>query len=103
MRKVTSEIRAAFISGQKRSVGNTNTDGETVWLFGNAIIKKVDSHIEFTLAGWNTVTTRERIKGITGINLYQSGGLPMVDGQVIEDTGWYEISLNNALPIRANI
>ena len=38
MRKVTEQIKQAFERGEAKTVGNTRTDGNTVWLHGNAIV-----------------------------------------------------------------
>ena len=64
MRKVTQQIKNAFDQGTSKKVGNTETDGKTVWLHGNAIVKRdPDGLVRWSLAGWNTPTTRERGPG----------------------------------------
>ena len=51
MRKITASIKEAFEAGKSKTIGNTSTDGTTVWLHGNAIIKKEDyGNIYATLA-----------------------------------------------------
>ena len=72
MRKVTKQIIQAWANYQTATSGNTHTDGETIYLHGNAIIWRT-AHNRFctTLAGWNTVTTRERLNGV--LNFY---GIP---------------------------
>lgn len=65
MRKVTREITDAFFARRSRKCGNTRTDGTTIWLHGNAIARHADNgDIEITLAGWDTLTTHERLNGI---------------------------------------
>jgi hypothetical protein len=62
MRKVSKEIASAFISGKSKTVGNTHTDGKTIWLHGNAIARHNDKGgIEISSGGWQTVTTKERL------------------------------------------
>jgi hypothetical protein len=62
MRKVSIDIALAFISGKSKTVGNTYTDGKTIWLHGNAIARRNDKGgIEISSAGWPTVTTKERL------------------------------------------
>lgn len=65
MRKVSKAIAEAFFAGKAKTVGNTITDGQSVWLHGNLIARKTDgglsSQFETTLAGWATPTTRERV------------------------------------------
>mgnify|MGYP001233397637 CR=1 FL=1 len=66
MRKVTEQIKLAFEQGTSKKVGNTETDGQTVWLHGNAIIKRdAFGVVEWSLAGWNTPTARDRARAGT--------------------------------------
>ena len=73
MRKVTRNIVEAWARGESLTSGNTSTDGQTIWLHGNAIVwKTIDPDvIALTLAGWPTVTTRERLNGV--LNFYGIG------------------------------
>ena len=64
MRKVTEQTVRAFLAGEKRTVGNTSTDGEELKLHGNTVAYKAYDRIIITMAGWATVTTRERINGV---------------------------------------
>jgi len=64
MRKVTRDVCNAFINRNRRSVGNTCTDGEELLLHGNRIAWREGDRIMTTLAGWPTVTTRERLNGL---------------------------------------
>ena len=66
MRKITEKVVEAFIAGRKCKVGNTTTDGVVLRLHGNLIAeKRPDGAIVATLAGWPTVTTRERLNGLS--------------------------------------
>lgn len=64
MRQVTEQIKRAFENGYSLKVSNTNTDGNSVYLWGNEIIRKHQGKIQINLCGYNTITTRERINGI---------------------------------------
>ena len=65
MRRETQKIARAFYNGRAASAARTTTDGNTVWLHGNKIAWRTEAgDIGFTLAGWPTVTTRDRINGI---------------------------------------
>jgi len=70
MRKVTREIVQSWARGDCRTVGNTCTNGEAIFLHGHGIAWKglEPDEIVLTLAGWNTVTTRERLNGV--LNFY---------------------------------
>ena len=89
MRKITKNIKRAFEQGRAKTIGNTHTDGKTVWLHGNAIVRRTESGvIEATLAGWNTPTTRERVNGITGMRFRQIGFEAFLDGKPICENAW---------------
>ena len=64
MRKITQKIANAFINGESLKIKNTETDGQSVWLHGNMIANKTGNGLQISMAGWPTVTTRERLNGI---------------------------------------
>ena len=97
MRKVTERIKKAFEQGKALKVGNTETDGKTVWLHGNAIVKRdFDGLVRWSLAGWNTPTTRERVNGIANANVFQFKFEPVLNGEVIDANDWF--AAPNSLP-----
>jgi hypothetical protein len=64
MRKVTKEICKAFSQGKSKTIGNTRTDGKAIFLHDNKIIYRDKLGFPvFSLCGWNTPTTRERLNG----------------------------------------
>lgn len=72
MRKVTKEIVAAFMNHETRRIGNSRTDGTTLYLHDNAIAKFDDrGQLWITNAGWQSVTTKERLNGLPGVSIYQ--------------------------------
>jgi len=96
MRKVTQQIKKAFEQGKSLKVGNTETDGKTVWLHGNAIVKRdPDGLVRASLAGWNTPTTRERVNGITGLGFHQQNFNAMLNGEIIDPSDWFAVKLDN--------
>lgn len=71
MRKETSKIAAAFIERKPARAARTATDGKAVELHGNKIAWHLPqdsatglNDVALTLAGWASVTTRERLNGI---------------------------------------
>ena len=71
MRKITREIVAAFMKRETRGIGNSYTDGTTLYLHGNPIARhRCIGVIEISTAGWNTPTTRERLNGLPGVKVY---------------------------------
>ena len=68
MRKISKQIAQAFNQGKTKSIGNTSTNGQEVFLHGNKIAwRSPGNTLELTLAGWPTVTTRERLNAILTI------------------------------------
>lgn len=66
MRKESVKIAKAFLSGRPAKAARTHTNGTTMWLHGHAIAwRKADGTIEATLAGWGTVTTRDRLNTLS--------------------------------------
>ena len=63
MRKETQKIAEAWWLGSEAKAVRTKTDGVTIWLHDNAIIWRSNKGYHLTLAGWPTVTTRERLNG----------------------------------------
>ena len=97
MRKVTQQIKQAFERGEAKTVGNTTTDGNTVWLHGNAIVKRdADGLVRWSLAGWNTPTTRERVNGIANAGVCQYKFEPVLNGEEIDSSDWF--ACNTTLP-----
>ncbi len=65
MRKVSKEIAQAFKENKKKSISNTNTDGTSIYLFGNKIVRKISNNkLEISLCGFNTTTTKERLNTV---------------------------------------
>jgi len=102
MRKITSDIKQAFERGESLKIGNTRTDGTSVFLHGNEIIRRDISGLVFaTLAGYNTRTTRERVNGITDMGFHQVGFVACIDGEPVCEDDWFIKTVNGdvtALP-----
>ena len=90
MRQVTAQIKKAFEKGESLKVGNTRTDGKSVFLHGNEIVKRdPDGVVMWTLAGWNTPTTRERVNGIANAGVCQYKFEPVLNGEEINPSDWF--------------
>ena len=82
MRKETYKIAKAFYNRRPASAARTRTNGEVVWLHDNCIAwRTLDGDIGFTLKGWPTVTTRDRINGILSVFGYGRWGVAQRKGQ----------------------
>ena len=73
MRQVTEQVIQAFLNSENKSVGNTSTDGQSLWLHGNKIARKTDEGIEINNCGYQTNVTKERLNGL--LSLSGNGGL----------------------------
>ena len=100
MRQETQKIMSAFLRGQKASAARTNTDGRSVWLHGNKIAQRSEGDfVDFSLAGWPTVTTRERINGMLNVFGYSDFSIGQKhtmqwlfhNGKKIRSVGEYEV------------
>lgn len=75
MRKTSETVVSALLDGKPKAVKSTATDGKTLWLHGYPIAWRnnfapQDANWRFTLAGWNTATTRDRLNTLfTLLNL----------------------------------
>ena len=90
MRKITQRVATAFYNHSRLSISNTMTDGESVWLHGNKIIKRESNEIYFSLSGWNTLTTRERINGIVGNNV-----IYRIKGEAFIKNKWSDVCIGS--------
>ena len=65
MRHETRRIVQAFMARTPRNEKRTTTDGTSLFLHGNKIAWwEDDRSLRVTMAGWGTVTTRERLNGV---------------------------------------
>jgi len=80
MRKITSDVVGAFMLKQARTVGNSHTDGSSLYLHGNEIAKHTDDGIMITNAGWSSNTTKERLNAIPGVSISQKNWAWFLNG-----------------------
>lgn len=91
MRKITKEIVAAFMNREEKTIGNSQTIGEVLYLHDNAIAcHEPDGTISITTAGWNTPTTRERLNGLPGVRVNVRRGQLYLNDQPW-DGSWTEV------------
>lgn len=75
---------------ERNTVVNVENGDVRVYLHGNCIFASVDGVERFTLAGWNTVTTRSRLNAL-GVYVSQKNWQPIYDGKVIKSWEWYTV------------
>jgi len=103
-RKIEQQMIAAARAGKAFKSGNTEvrpqpgTPGVAVYLHGNKIVEFTPAGWQWTLAGWNTATTRSRINALANAfgwprRVYQKDGMPRVTGPdqtPITSTEWVQ-------------
>ena len=90
MRKVTRLVCDAFMARQSHTCGNSHTDGTALFLHGNKIAEWREDGLYITMAGWHTVTTRERLNGLMGVSVSQRKGEQYLNGQ-LWDGEWVRV------------
>lgn len=91
MRLITEKICNAFESYRPLKISNSETDGYNLWLFGNKIAKRQDGEIWITNAGWKSMTTKERLNGLSGVNITSKNGHWYLNGHAWNGE-WVSIS-----------
>ena len=85
MRQITENSVQAFNSNESFKSGNMEVEllpNVTVLkLHGNIIASKKGNKLSISTCGWNSVTTRERLNGLYGVNVYQKNHLLYLNGQ----------------------
>lgn len=81
MRKITKEICGAFEGQYSLVRGNSYTDGLALFLHGNKIAQHTSEGLMVSTAGWDTVTTRERLNGLRGVRVYKRRGQLILNGK----------------------
>lgn len=94
MRQIEKKMIQAVKAGKNFRSGNTvvNVDGSgiKVYLHGNCIYAVYEGVKRFTLAGWNTVTTRSRLNAL-GVDVRQKNWSPIFNGIEISSCDWYTV------------
>jgi hypothetical protein len=87
MRQITKETIAKFMSAEQFKKGHDEVivrENVTVLkLFGNEIAYRYnnpDRTLSITHAGWDSVTTKERLNGIPGVSISQKKGAWYLNG-----------------------
>jgi hypothetical protein len=93
MNKITETITTAFLSGQPKSMGNTKTNGRSLWLFDNMIAEHREDGMYITNCGWTSRTTKERLNALPDVSIQQKKNKWYLNG-VEWDGNWVKINSN---------
>lgn len=96
MKEIEMKMVAAIRNGKNFNGNNTQVECQSngniyVYLFGNCIYKIVNGKARFNLCGWNSVTTRSRLKAL-GVNVTSKDFTPHYNGKPISaNSGWIDV------------
>lgn len=95
MRKIDNNVAIAVNNRYDYKSGNTRVEvvnnNVFVYLHNNLIYRIIDGAVSFTLAGWNTQTTRSRLNAL-GVNIKQKNYDAILNGRKIDPAVWYWLS-----------
>lgn len=94
MRQITQQIVNAFQNSRSLTIGNSRTNGESLWLFNNKIAEIRRDGLWVSNGGWNSKTTKERLNGILGVNVRQQRGVWLLNDRVW-DGRWVNVDAWN--------
>jgi hypothetical protein len=103
MRLITQRIIHAFEGRYGFKIDNSRTDGQSLWLFDNRIAEWRNDGLWITNADWNSMTTKERLNGLTGVNIRQQRGVWFLNGREW-DGSWVHVGdWTNGIETEQNI
>ena len=82
MRQITRDIVRAFGNRQTLKIDNSRTDGTSLYLFNNRIAEWRADGLWITNAGWQSKTTKERLNGLSGVQIQQVRGNWFLNGRI---------------------
>ena len=100
MRNITEQVTRAFFEGRNFKLSNTEVHadctGVYLKLFGNLIAKRVGERVSISLAGYNTQTTKERLRGILSkfnkTLVTEKGNVIIKDLETLEEINYTELT-----------
>ena len=93
MRKITQQIVNAFQNSRSLTIGNSRTNGESLWLFDNKIAEIRRDGLWVSNGGWDSKTTKDRLNGLSGVNVVHRRGVLLLyerlwDGRWVNLDAW---------------
>lgn len=78
----TSEVITAFLYGEGKSATNVQTDGQSLWLFGNLIAQHKEDGLYITTAGWETRTTFKHLNELPNVSISRRKKQTYLNGEL---------------------
>lgn len=109
MKNITEQVTKAFFEGRNFKLSNTevhaDATGVYLKLWGNLIAKRVGERVSISLAGYNTSTTKERLRGVLSkfnkTLVTKKGNVIIKNLETLEEINYTELTnkSNNGLVI----
>ena len=84
-RKITDDAVRAFNNGYSFTRDNTRVEptenGAVLYLHGSPIARRGNGKVEICDGGYNSLTTRERLNGLSGVRVNNKGGDLHLNGE----------------------
>ena len=91
MRNITKKATENFYNNKNFKLSNTEIKDGCLYLWGHKIAWMADNELYFCLCGYNTTTTKERLRGL-GIPLKQKNYSLYVGNKEINPYDTYKLS-----------
>ena len=96
MKVIERKLKNAWDNNQLIEISNSaiRSEGDDVlglYLFGNLIATKAVSTgvVSWSMAGWNSLTTRSRLNNVLGVGVYQVKYIPYCGKDAVDPYAWY--------------
>lgn len=95
MRQIEKAMLSALRENRTARLNNTdvvviNDTEKAVFLHGHKIARYTCGKFYVSLCGWNTTTTRSRLRAL-GVNVTTKQGTPYIGGEAVTSYGVFEI------------
>lgn len=78
----TTEVIKAFLYGESKSTKNVQTDGRSLYLFGNLIARHSEDGLYITHAGWETRSTFRYLNELPNVRINRRNKQTYLNGEL---------------------
>lgn len=86
-----SQVIDLFECKKSAKSGNYESDGKSLFLFGNEIAQHREDGIYISLAGWNSNTTKKALNYLSGVDVSSRSGNIKLNGTLINSQDWFKV------------